>query len=91
MNIMAYGSIQNFHPEKYAALCKILSAIYNASGDPVKVMEAYLNTFIDGKTDKFDASTYEIKQSYLATSIKGTEPHKYSYMVLTSHRYYQSI
>jgi hypothetical protein len=60
----------NFHPEKYAALCKVLSAIYNASGDPVKVMEAYLNTFIDGKTDKFDGSAFEIKQSYLATSIK---------------------
>lgn len=54
-------------------------------------MEAYLNTFIDGKTDKFDGSAFEIKQSYLATSIKGTYSYYLLYIVLMLYRYNQSI
>jgi hypothetical protein len=55
-----------------------MSGLYHASGDPVRVLECYLDIFTSGRYSKdsnvFDSATFDIKECYLATSIKGTLP-----------------
>jgi hypothetical protein len=65
---------ESYFPEKYGALSKLMSGIYHTTSDPVKVLECYLDVFTSGKYSKdsmtFDSSSFDVKECYLATSIK---------------------
>jgi len=65
----------DFNPEKYIALCKIMSDLYVSTGDPLKVLECWLRVFArgsysGGEIGDFSASDYDERNAYLATSIK---------------------
>ncbi|GAM19836.1 hypothetical protein SAMD00019534_030110 [Acytostelium subglobosum LB1] len=65
----------NFNPEKYAALSQIMSNIYLKLGDPSKLLECQLRALNRGMFDvgplgKFVDADYDVRRSYLATSIK---------------------
>eukprot|EP01088_Endostelium_zonatum_P019591 TRINITY_DN6845_c0_g1_i1.p1 TRINITY_DN6845_c0_g1~~TRINITY_DN6845_c0_g1_i1.p1 ORF type:complete len:365 (-),score=67.62 TRINITY_DN6845_c0_g1_i1:19-1113(-) len=64
-----------FNPEKYAALSKIMTEVYQNTGSPVRVLECYLSVFAKGKVDvpnigSFASSDFDPKKSYLVTPIK---------------------
>jgi len=64
-----------FNPERYAALCKLLSDIYLKTGTPVKILEGYLSVFAKGKLEagsfgSFNTADFDPRKSYFATPIK---------------------
>eukprot|EP01120_Amphizonella_sp_Union-15-10_P008965 TRINITY_DN330_c0_g1_i2.p1 TRINITY_DN330_c0_g1~~TRINITY_DN330_c0_g1_i2.p1 ORF type:complete len:355 (+),score=56.62 TRINITY_DN330_c0_g1_i2:41-1105(+) len=65
---------ETFHPEKYSALCELLAKLYNQTGNPVKLLECYLDVFRTAKYSNggivYDDSVFDKKLSLLATSIK---------------------
>ncbi|EFA75471.1 FAM45 family protein [Heterostelium album PN500] len=65
----------NFNPEKYASLSQIMSNIYLKLGDPSKLLECQLRAWNKGQFDvgalgKFVDAEFDVRRSYLATSIK---------------------
>ncbi|KYQ92658.1 FAM45 family protein [Tieghemostelium lacteum] len=65
----------NFNPEKYGALAQIMSNVYQSTGDCSKLLECHLRVINRGQFDigplgKFQESDYDVRRSYLATSIK---------------------
>jgi len=65
----------HFNPEKYASLASILSNVYMALGDCSKLLECQLRVINRGQFDvgalgKFVDSSFDVRRSYLATSIK---------------------
>eukprot|EP01133_Synstelium_polycarpum_P017761 gene17761-21184_t len=64
-----------FNPEKYGTLSQIMSNIYLKIGDPSKILECQLRALNRGMFDvgplgKFVDADYDVRRSYLATSIK---------------------
>ncbi|EGG14915.1 FAM45 family protein [Cavenderia fasciculata] len=64
-----------YNPEKYGTLAQIMSNIYLKTGDPSKLLECHLRAVNRGQFDvgalgKFVDADYDIRRSYLATSIK---------------------
>jgi len=65
-----------YQPEKYGALCKILATLYNQTGNPVKLLECYLDIFRKGSYTssngelKYEDGSFDKKSCYLATSVK---------------------
>ncbi|KAF2073893.1 hypothetical protein CYY_004781 [Polysphondylium violaceum] len=65
----------HFNPEKYSSLASILSNVYLALGDCSKLLECQLRVINRGQFDvgalgKFVDSSFDVRRSYLATSIK---------------------
>ncbi|KAJ5075293.1 hypothetical protein M0811_07263 [Anaeramoeba ignava] len=60
---------QEFHPEKYKALAKLLSKTYRRKGNPLHILEQYLSVFSQGKWDNFNISSFDRAKALSATSI----------------------
>ncbi|KAN0034592.1 hypothetical protein ACTFIV_001122 [Dictyostelium citrinum] len=64
-----------FNPEKYGSLAQIMSSVYKQTGDCSKLLECQLRVFNRGQFDvgsmgKFVDSSFDVRRSYLQTSIK---------------------
>eukprot|EP01132_Coremiostelium_polycephalum_P004617 gene4617-5768_t len=64
-----------FNPEKYGTLAQIMANIYSKIGDPSKLLECQLRVMNRGMFDvgplgKFVDADYDVRRSYLVTSIK---------------------
>lgn len=55
-----------FNPEKMAPLLALLAARYIASGDPIKMLEAYLSVTTTGSVDDWSAAAFSDKKALLA-------------------------
>ncbi|XP_018430233.1 PREDICTED: protein FAM45A [Nanorana parkeri] len=66
---------RDFHPEKYAALGRILSRLYEEAGSPVPVVETFLSVVTKGTCQSQDNGTFlsrhhDQRQAFMAGSIK---------------------
>jgi len=66
---------KSFNPEKYGLFLKISCTLYGTSGSPLSVLKGYLSVFATGEFDakdygKYVESDFDVRQAYLATSIK---------------------
>eukprot|EP01112_Ceratiomyxa_fruticulosa_P018831 TRINITY_DN6079_c0_g2_i4.p1 TRINITY_DN6079_c0_g2~~TRINITY_DN6079_c0_g2_i4.p1 ORF type:complete len:357 (-),score=58.92 TRINITY_DN6079_c0_g2_i4:108-1178(-) len=64
-----------FNPEKFLALARLQSQIYQASGDPVQILQCHLQVFTRGSYEsgtlgKFVDADFDPRRAYLVTSIK---------------------
>jgi len=77
-NVVAFAVCvvtNDFNPEKYAELCKLLANLYVSSGDPVNLLECWLSVFMKGafnggQLGSFSASEHDPRKAFLVTSIK---------------------
>jgi len=65
----------DYNPEKYFELGKLMAAIYLATGSPVKLLEVFLSVFAKGsfnagKLGSFSASQHDPRSSLIATPLK---------------------
>ena len=69
-------STKDFHPEKYKALCRLLSKLYKKTGSPAALLESYLSVATKGvcngeENGAFVVKEFENKAAYAGSSIKG--------------------
>ncbi len=75
---------KDFNPEKYETLSHILAKSYNKTGNPAQMLESYLAVVTRGQCNgdengAFSVKDYDIRQAYVAASIKGKILKSYMY------------
>ena len=71
---------QDFNPEKYEAMCKILCSRYTMTGNPASILELYLSVLTKGMCTGENGETFNVKEfdprkAFIQTSIKGKTSH----------------
>jgi hypothetical protein len=72
----------DYNPEKYLELSKVMSSSYQATGDPVKILECFISVFVKGSFNSgnaeigvFNSNDHDQRKAYLAASVKGISVH----------------
>ena len=52
---------KDFHPEKYSALSRLFSHVYDATGDPTQLLQRYLKIITSGKCNSNSNGSFNVR------------------------------